>query len=287
MPDLMNIPNYLSMVATDLDGTLRDSSRGVSNNDFDVLRILGERGICRIIATGRNLFSARRVLPMDMPIDYLVFSLGAGILNWKTQEIIYTSSITSHKIEHILLTLRSESLDFMIHHPIPQNHHFEAYSTENPHPDFISRCCIYQEFAQVRDYQSSFSGDACQVIAISDDIEGCFDRVSEKLAGLSVIRTTSPLDGKSLWIEIFPKNVSKGQTVRWLAEKHNIMLSRILCLGNDYNDFDLLQIGAYSFVMPSAPGLLLQHFSVIDDERSPLTSALNMISDYAEDIKGI
>ena len=44
------------MVITDLDGTLLNRERKVSDRDAATLRRCAERGIVRVIATGRNLY---------------------------------------------------------------------------------------------------------------------------------------------------------------------------------------------------------------------------------------
>ena len=76
------------MVVTDLDGTLIRSDRTFADDDLEALRVLGSEGIVRVIATGRSLYSARLVLDPEFPIDYLIFSTGAGILEWQSQTLI-------------------------------------------------------------------------------------------------------------------------------------------------------------------------------------------------------
>jgi len=63
------------MIITDLDGTLLTRERTVSNNDINTLVDLGKLNIPRIIATGRSVLSAKRVLSDNFPIDFLIFLL--------------------------------------------------------------------------------------------------------------------------------------------------------------------------------------------------------------------
>jgi hydroxymethylpyrimidine pyrophosphatase-like HAD family hydrolase len=80
------------------------------------------------------------------------------------------------------------------------------------------------------------------------------------LPDYSVIRTTSPLDGKATWIEIFPNAVSKSRTAAWLAQKLKIDNRNIVSVGNDYNDLDLLEWTAKSYVVDNAPADLKSRF---------------------------
>jgi hypothetical protein len=69
------------------------------------------------------------------------------------------------------------------------------------------------------------------------------------------------LDGKATWIEIFPTVVSKSRTAAWLAEELKIDKREIVSVGNDYNDLDLLEWTAESFVVDNAPADLKKRFA--------------------------
>ena len=69
----------VELFATDLDGTLLRDDKSISRDDWKSLHLLGEKGIVRVAATGRSMFKVKQVLPKDTPVDYIVFSSGAGI----------------------------------------------------------------------------------------------------------------------------------------------------------------------------------------------------------------
>ena len=92
----------LKMVITDLDGTLANRDGKISKADLNTLEQLGEQNITRVIATGRSIYSAKKVLDENLPIDYLLFSSGAGILHWHRKEIIKAAGTMrkgGHKVE--------------------------------------------------------------------------------------------------------------------------------------------------------------------------------------------
>jgi hydroxymethylpyrimidine pyrophosphatase-like HAD family hydrolase len=49
----------IRLVATDLDGTFLRNDRTISKRNLDALHQLGDRGILRVAATGRNLRKVR------------------------------------------------------------------------------------------------------------------------------------------------------------------------------------------------------------------------------------
>jgi hydroxymethylpyrimidine pyrophosphatase-like HAD family hydrolase len=66
------------LFVTDLDGTLLRSDRTFAQSDLKALHRLGELHIIRVIATGRSIFSFNTVVDSALPIDYVIFSTGAG-----------------------------------------------------------------------------------------------------------------------------------------------------------------------------------------------------------------
>jgi len=256
--------NQLNMVVTDLDGTLLNPQHQISDNDLQSLKLLGENKICRVVATGRSVYSADKVLPCDFPIDYLIFSSGAGIINWNSKGIIHTQSLKPGDVAIIANLLISMNIDFMIHNPIPDNHFFNYYRTENENPDFIRRIKRYEKFAQPfnSDSDPKNFGHACQFLAIIPENITIYEKLRRELHQFKVIRTTSPLDGNSIWVEIFPTTVSKGAAAAWLCDQLGYRPDSVIGVGNDYNDIDLLNWTRHSYVVSNAPHELKQKFEV-------------------------
>jgi len=85
----------------------------------------------------------------------------------------------------------------------------------------------------------------------------------ESLRGLHVVRTTSPLDHKTEWIELFPKNVSKASAIEYICGLHEIDVNDVFVLGNDFNDLDMLELTSNAYVLESAPKELRESFRVL------------------------
>jgi len=243
----------LEMVVTDLDGTLLNDDQQVQKQDLDTLRKLGYHNILRVVATGRNLYSAMKKLDGDFPIDYLIFSSGAGILEWKDQKLIHSEYLPGNQVESIARKLIDYDIDFMIHEVIPENHKFVYHRSQQHNPDFERRYRLYQKFAEPLDPATENYQHACQILAIPGERTELHEQLIREIPGAKVIRTTSPLDGISMWIEIFPAGVSKGHGVKWLCQYTHTNPAKTLGIGNDYNDLDLLHFTHNSLVVDNAP----------------------------------
>jgi hydroxymethylpyrimidine pyrophosphatase-like HAD family hydrolase len=252
------------MVVTDLDGTLLGPDRQASPRNLRTLEELGRRGRLRVIATGRNLFSARKVLAPDFPVDYLLFSSGAGIMDWPAQRLLRAVNLSGEQAGRAFRVFAGRRLDFMVHRPIPDNHYFRYYASGRNNPDFEARLRLYAPFASAGDPRE-LPGEACQLLAVepAELYPSAYEELAAELAGLTVLRATSPLDGRSRWIEVFSPLASKSRAAAWLAQVRGVDPRRVLAVGNDYNDLDLLQWAASSCLVSGAPPELKARFPVI------------------------
>jgi Cof subfamily protein (haloacid dehalogenase superfamily) len=249
----------------DFDGTLLRSDRSFSPADLEALKQLDQLGIVRVIATGRSIYSLNTVSISELPVDYIIFSSGAGVTQHPGGNIIRKVSLEAHEVSRAIAILQADDLDFMVHRPIPDNHVFGYYESTSANTDFKRRIDLYSQFAFPLDEVSDGFGTATQLLAILPPASSLqvLETIRKKLPGFNIIQTTSPLDGQSIWIEIFPATVSKGLTAAWLAAKFDLDSDQTLSIGNDYNDLDLLEWTASSFVVENAPDDLKDRFPVV------------------------
>jgi hypothetical protein len=205
------------------------------------------------------------VVAAGLPVDYIIFSTGAGVLKYDTGKIIRKVNIEPHEVRRACDILKACGLDFMVHRTIPDNHMF-AYSRSNDgNTDFERRIELYQQFAIPLSDDSDDFGPATQLLAIVPPAKtnSALETIRGQMIDFNVIRTTSPLDGRSTWIEIFPTTVSKSLTAAWLADTLGIDQQMIVSVGNDYNDIDLLEWTPSSYVVNNAPSDLKNRFTCV------------------------
>jgi hydroxymethylpyrimidine pyrophosphatase-like HAD family hydrolase len=252
------------MVVTDLDGTLLDPRGHLGAANRGALERLGEGGTLRVVATGRSLYSARKVLDEEFPIDYLVFSSGAGILDWPSAELLVVHQMEREHAQGAVDALLARHLDFMVHMGVPDNHHFYLHDTGVDNPDFHRRWDRYRDFALPLDGRDVAHMEVSQLLAIeAPEQDSQFEELVRELDHLNVVLTTSPLDHRSRWIEIFPPEASKSRASEWIRRRHRIPHDAVLAVGNDFNDRDLLDWAQSSYVVANAAGMLKSRYRVV------------------------
>ncbi len=253
----------VKLIATDLDGTFLKNDHSISNKNLNTLRLLGEKNITRVIATGRNLKKVKDVIPSPIPFDYIIFSSGAGIYNCQTQQHIFNQNIPTETSGKLISSLKQMGVSFNAFFPIPENHKFLYYSGLNPVPEFETYYRRHNSHADPLQEANEISFSQFLVILPND--EPLFHKLKkvllEEFDDIGIIRTTSPLMSGNIWMEIFHKSISKGDAVAWLCNLVGIDREHTLGIGNDYNDIELLNYTNYSYLASNAPESLKTQYS--------------------------
>jgi len=246
----------VKMVVTDLDGTLLQSDQSISPTDKETLERLGNLGVCRVAATGRNLFKVRQVLDENSPFDFVIVSSGAGIIDWKTQKMIRALSIPAATTGEIIHFLIGEKQNFKVSRELPDNHNFgwwESYDC----PEIKRYVEHHKKFGDAVKIDPDKPFISSQMLMFFPRESNQFELFKEKILmtfpELSVIRTTSPLSPDYTWMEIFPNGVSKAHGIEEICRITGINQNSTLGIGNDFNDLEMLDFTQHSYVVSNAP----------------------------------
>jgi hydroxymethylpyrimidine pyrophosphatase-like HAD family hydrolase len=152
----------------------------------------------------------------------------------------------------------------MVHHGIPDSHHFYYRRVDGDNPDFDRRCERYREFSEPLHDHALRGMQVSQFLAIeAPGADSHYEALAAELAHLNVVLTTSPLDHRSRWIEIFPAAASKSRASEWLRDRHAVAHEDVVAVGNDYNDRDLLDWAEHAYVVANAAGPLKARYRVV------------------------
>lgn len=255
-------------IITDLDGTILPKGGTISSETRAAFDKAAQKGCIRIIATGRNLYSALKALSDDFPIDYLVFSSGAGILRWSDRQILFSRHLKQGETRNIARYLWDYNINFTIQREIPDNHHFYYTAIYPQHEDYKRRLETYAPFGRLISSPQEICSQATQFVVILDPRQlQLLEQIRQELKGYSIVRSTSPFDNRAIWLEIFAPEIDKGHTCSRLVEELGIEPSACAGLGNDYNDVDFLDICGKAYVVSNAPVNLKKQYSQVKADK--------------------
>ena len=253
----MNNNSELKLVATDLDGTFLKNDKSISKENLEVLHVLGEKGILRVIATGRNLKKALEVIPPEIPFDYIVFSSGAGVFDLKNEKLIYRQNINQQLVQQIADFLVDMDLNFHLFRPVPENFKCWFHRGSISCAEFENYFEYHQSFSEAFPVNQKLGSDACQFLVVfPNNLERFLafkEDMQNRFPDVKLVRTSSPLETGYIWLEIFHQSVSKGNGVKFVCDSLQIGHEYTLGIGNDFNDLDLLEFTKFSYIVDNGP----------------------------------
>ena len=102
------------MITIDLDGTLFDNDKVVSKENLEAIKYAKEKGCYVVIATGRPYDGVKKLLDelnLNTEHDYVITYNGGKILNAKTKEIIFSSTIDGIFVKELYQESLKQNVD--------------------------------------------------------------------------------------------------------------------------------------------------------------------------------
>jgi hydroxymethylpyrimidine pyrophosphatase-like HAD family hydrolase len=242
---------------SDFDGTLKPFRAPVSPEDVEALKTLGKLGVVRAVATGRSITTFMRDWDPSFEIDYLISSSGLATSRFGPEgptDLMASKEFTPPLAKRAIDIARSLGAGFFLAPPPPETHRFHYSAPKGVAPPSFEARIRYGE-GDGGPWDGDESRTYAQILVMGDppSMREAERRFHAEAPALSTVVSTSPYGDGSMWLEIYPPEVSKGQAAAVLAAGLGMGAWEAVAMGNDYNDEDLLQWAGRAFVSSEAP----------------------------------
>lgn len=244
--------NEISMVATDLDGTLLLQNKHISKRTYATLKKANENGVHIVIATGRS-FSAlpESIFKID-GVRYVVTSNGANVIDLKNNEVIYKNCIDAVQIPKII--------DFLQKRPyiLEVFTGGKAYMSKSDYDKFRSRTIDFRPIEYVLHTRipvdnifefTSKNASAIENININFDSLSDKPKAYEELLKFDNITVTTSFDFN---LEIGGNTTSKGDALNFLTQMLGLTSKNVLSIGDNPNDSSMLGFSEIAVAVENA-----------------------------------
>ncbi len=225
----------VSLVVTDLDGTLWGSSTVVHDRTLIALETLRERGLRVLVATGRTWKSARKLLERN-DLELPLVALDGAVCRDVDGSVFHRVTFSPADALGVLRALRESALDPIVHIDSPS-----ADSAAEP-----GAALLAGQEASYGDRLLRFPLDrlvtrepAQQFVAYGprDALEKAARAAA--LHGHCTVNSDALFGGTALTVD--PFGATKWEGVERFCELHGLDRQRVLAVGNGENDVDLLE----------------------------------------------
>ena len=248
----------MSVVFTDLDGTMLNNDSIVTDYTRNVIRELLRTGHKLVLSSGRPLPSVLEVKEkagLDFPNMYVIAFNGCIIYDCDKREMIRTVRVPRRILKEVWDLAKEREL------------HIQTYTDDKivvPRMDkeiaYYTRL-IHMSTELSDDPASTLYDEPYKMLAISLDdrkkIEAFRDEVIDKYGDELAVFFSN-----NWYLEMFKKESGKGSAVKWLCEYLDIPIEDSYAFGDEMNDESMLIAAGHGVAMKNSnPGL----FDAADD----------------------
>ena len=257
----------IKLICSDLDGTLLTKENTISEKTKAAIKKVKEKGVMFCIATGR-MFSSASIFAAELGLKSPIISYnGALIKDFVTKEVYFSRTIDIEVAQKILYLCRDN--DWLAQLYVDDILYFKE-------PNETTK--RYEKHVNV---PAHFVGNSLY------DLQGAPDKIllnvdSSKSKDITQILQDSFKDkvfvtsSNDRFIEIVAPGVNKGFAVESLAASINISSDEVMCIGDSYNDLEMIQYAATSVAMGNANETLKNaaSFVTLDNDSDGVAFAL-------------
>lgn len=242
----------IKLVVIDLDGTLLTDDKVILEDNIKAIEKTIEAGVQVVICTGRTLPGVRRFIA-QLPFDgtnglkeYIILQNGAVTHQLPNLEI---------EVEFKLKINALETLADFVQDYLDKGARLVAFDQENFYMagdveatdlviadaktlDSEITPLTFEEFVKIDGIYKAM------IIAEKEVLDEMYAEAVERLSDSSSVVRSQPII-----IEFLPQNVNKGTALKKLAEHLDIQASQIMALGDQLNDYEMLDFAGLGIKM--------------------------------------
>jgi len=246
------------LLAVDVDGTLITDHGAITDRVHRSLERVSAAGWEIVIATGRTLYAARQIIDSLPFVRYALFSNGSSIVDMRTGEILLLERIPPEIVREVVGTFRARGA-------VPVLYSADIFH-QKMYFDTVEGACEYFVWYVRNDPRSTrvdnimkHAHDVQQIGTIAPRetvflIRG--DLAGSRTVPMSLPFESAHIGGKNhdYWfLQVIGEGVSKSIAIRRMAERLGIPPGRIVAVGDNYNDADMIEGADVGIAMGNAP----------------------------------
>lgn len=232
------------LMAVDIDGTLLNSKREITENTKKAIKLGVENGLIFTIATGRPIQGVEYLNKMlDLDVPFITYN-GAAVVMGKSREILYEQNLSQMHAKAIIDLGEKYGVSVMI---------WKGNSLYVKRLD--ERTEYYKKIARVEPILTNdvneLIKDGVTKILWFDDAEKIEKYQEEvgKIFGKSINYHTS----QPFFLEFNDINASKAIAMEKLGEHYGIKKNEMIAIGDGFNDLSMIEYAGLGVAMENAP----------------------------------
>ena len=240
------------MLATDLDGTLVDNRKKISDRNKEAIHRAADAGVKIVLASGRPSIGQKAVrerLELTRIGGFMLACNGSHIVEYRNgREIsLRSTSLEPVLIPHICEFARDHEVDSLTYNAV-------GILTENPEGEYLQKeafnCglpLIGVDCLEETVLQAKISTHKLVLTAAHEKLAALADDLKEMLNGEANVFFSEPH-----FLEITPPGIDKGTSLEWLCGHLGIAAEEMIACGDSGNDIPMLRYAGLGIAVENA-----------------------------------
>ena len=236
----------VKLIALDLDDTLLDNDRKISDKNVQVLQKCAQKGIYVVLCSGR---AEDGILPFVRRLDiagtkagrFVIAINGCSVFDLHARTQIYCKSVDPYVLKYADKVAMDMGFYSEVYSP---DTIFYRKETEWTRLD-VDMCGLKGKVEE--DYDSFLESRPFPKMLIPGEpevLQKIQTKLKEDLGNKAEIFTSKPY-----FLEILPPECGKGVAIQWLAEHIGISKNETMCFGDSMNDENMIRLCKYGVAM--------------------------------------
>lgn len=238
----------IKLIALDLDDTLLNNNREISDKNVEMLRRAAALGIYVVLCSGR---AEDGILPFVRRLDiagmeagkYLIAINGASVFDLHKRLQVLAKKVPGETL--LMANDEAEKIGLRSEVYTPDTIYY-AEETQWTKID-VDLCKIKGE--EVPNYEHFLTRGFSKMLIPGEPekVQVLQQRLKEVLGDKAVVFTSKPF-----FLEIMPPECGKGEAIKWLAEYLHIPMEQTMCFGDGMNDESMIRMCGNGVAMKNA-----------------------------------
>ncbi|MGL5317247.1 MAG: Cof-type HAD-IIB family hydrolase [Bacteroidales bacterium] len=239
--------NKYKILVLDLDGTLTNSKKEISERNKKSIFAAQEKGIKVILASGRPTYG---IVPLAEELKladfggYILSYNGGTIINWETKEIIHEAKISGDVIPHLYNDATKNDVTIL-------SYLNEDIITENKDDKYVAFEAHLNKMnvKQVESFTKTIAHDTPKCLIVGDENKL---KVLEKEMQYKYGHSMSIYRSEPFFLELMPQNIDKAQSLKKLLSHLNMSKEEMIACGDGFNDLSMIEFAGLGVAMQNA-----------------------------------
>lgn len=232
-------------VFLDLDDTLLDTEKNVSNENKEAIKYVKEKGGMVFIASGRSIEVTKKYKNLAEASNYIIYSNGAGIFDCDANDKLFSADIEKEIVFKLYNFALENDIGIRIDTPYGRYINGEKYA--------LKLDIVFKEDGE----KIIIDNDILQISFLSENEEKrtkAIEFVNENIPKTVKIENIfkTGYENEFFAINLVNTNVSKGNAMSGLCKFLKINIEDVIAIGDGLNDISMIKMAGLGVAMENA-----------------------------------